>query len=190
MLIVCCAIAGVVAVAQVAPNPQPQFEQDETGVTAFSGNPHVPYRIRLLPVSSFPQLPPSVARQLDQMGCMIPQTFEAHEPENVIKGSFEKPGSSDWAVLCSHKHVTTLYVFFQSSLDHPIALRSQPDDKWIGIEWSQNYGSAWGISTVPAEVLPRTAQADHDGINDEFVGQSSVVRYFRDGQWTILNNSQ
>lgn len=189
VFIACCALAGAVAGAQVNAGTM-QVEQDETGVASFDGNPSVPYKIRLLPVSSFPQLPRVVAQQLDRKGCMIPQSFEAHEPENVITGSFEKAGSSDWAALCSVKGVTTLYVFFQSNLAHPVALRSQPDNKWLGISWSREYGSAWGISTMPATVLPRTDEVDHDGIEDSFVGQSSVVRYFRNGQWTTLDSNQ
>lgn len=186
---IACCVIGITAAAQVNPGA-PQAEQDETGIAAFQGNPKVPYQIRLLPVSSFPQLPQSIARELDQKGCMIPQTFEAHEPENVIAGSFEKANSSDWAALCSVKGVTTLYVFFQSNPTRPVALRSQPDNEWLGIEWSQDYGSAWGISTVPSTVLPRSVQADHAGIEDAFVGQSSVIHYFRNGQWTTLDSSQ
>lgn len=190
VLIAACALACVAAVAQTASVPQPQSEQDETGVASVPGNASVHYQIRLLPVSSFPQLPAEVAAQLSHKGCMVPQTFEAHEPENVIMGSFQKRGSIDWAALCSVKGVTTLYVFFQSDFSHPIALRSQPDIKWLGIEWSQDYGSAWGISTMPNAVMPRTDQTDHDGIEDEYVGQSSVVHYFQNGQWTMLDANQ
>lgn len=189
-LIAVCALAGGAALAQITSMPQPQSEQIESGVASIPGNPSVHYQIRLLPVSSFPQLPSPVAKQMIHIGCMVPQTFEAHEPENVISGSFQKPGSSDWAALCSVKGVTTLYVFFQSDFSHPIALRSQPDNKWLGIEWSQDYGSAWGISTMPYTVMPRADQVDHDGIEDAYVGQSSTVHYFQNGQWTTLEGSQ
>lgn len=190
ILIAVCVLSCIAAVAQTASLPQPQSEQDETGVTSVPGNPNVHYQIRLLPLSSFPQLPTEVAAQLSHKGCLVPQTFEAHEPENIITGSFQKRGSTDWAALCSVKGITTLYVFFQSDFSHPIALRSQPDIKWLGTEWSQDYGSAWGISTIPRTVMPRTDQADHDGIEDAYVGQSSVVHYFQSGQWTILDGSQ
>jgi len=148
------------------------------------------YRIRLLPVSSFPQLPPPVAQQLDQRGCMIPQTYEAHEPENVIQGSFEKPGSKDWAALCSVNGITTLYVFFGSDPANPIPLRHQPDTQWLGVEWSLDYGSAWGISTIHADAMPRVDRADHDGIEDAFVEQSSTVHYFKNGRWTTIDGNQ
>jgi hypothetical protein len=143
-----------------------------------------------MPVSSFPHLPAVVAQQLDARGCMIPQTYEARAPENVISGSFEKKGSSDWAALCSVHGISTLYVFFASDLAHPIALRSQPDTLWLGREWGEDYGSAWGIATHPARLMRPRDQADHDGIEDAFVEQSRVVHYFRDGHWTKIEGGQ
>ena len=188
----CCVFAAAGAGAQTAPNfnPPPSTEQLETGFTTIHGHPSVPYKIRLLPVSSFPQLPQEIVLQLDHIGCMIPQTYEAHEPENVIHGSFEKSGSSDWAALCSVKGVTTLYVFFQSDPANPIPLRHQPDSEWLGAEWSLDYGSAWGISTMHADAMPRVDQADHDGIEDAFVEQSATIHYFKNGHWTAIDASQ
>jgi hypothetical protein len=188
----CCMFAAVAVGAQTAPNfhPPPSTEQIETGFAPIHGRPYVPYQIRLLPISSFPQLPPEVALQLDRMGCMIPQTYEAREPENVIHGSFEKKGSSDWAALCSVDHVTTLYVFFQSDLANPIPLRHQPDSQWLGVEWSLDYGSAWGIARRPPRLTLYADHADHDGIDDAFIEQSSTVHYFREGHWTTIDGSQ
>ena len=57
----------------------------------------------ICPVSSFPELPAEGQDLLNQRGCMIPQTYAAHHPENVVHASLERAGSSDWAVLCSTK---------------------------------------------------------------------------------------
>jgi len=176
------------AYAQAASTP-PQTEQVETGFAEIGGQSHVAYSIRLMPVSSFPQLPVEVARDLDGKGCMIPQTYEARAPENVIHGSFEKKGSKDWAALCSVHGVSTLYVFFSSNLGHPIALRSQPEKLWLGREWGEEYGSAWGISTRPARLMPAKVNADHDGIEDAFVEHSKEVRYFKEGRWITLDST-
>jgi hypothetical protein len=189
-ILCCCVLACVVSAAQVNAQPQAQTEQVETGFATIHGRPNVPYQIRLLPVASFPQLPPSVAQQLDRIGCLIPQTYEAHEPENVIHGAFEKKGSSDWAVLCSVDRVTTLYVFFQSDPANPIALRHQRDSEWLGVVWSLDYGSAWGITRLPPRLMRRTDDADHDGIQDAFVEQSFTVHYFQNGRWTTIDSSQ
>ena len=188
MIALCCVLVSAAANAQAA--APPRTEQVETGFATIAGHPHIRYSIRLMPVSSFPQLPAVVAQQLDAKGCMIPQTFEARAPENVISGSFEKKGSSDWAALCSVHGTSTLYVFFASDLAHPIALRSQPDALWLGKEWGADYGSAWGIATHPARLMWPHDQYDHDGIEDAFVEQSHVVHYFRDGHWTKMEGSQ
>lgn len=186
----CCVLAGIAAGAQVNGAPLPRTQQFEAGTTNLPGHGRVAYRIRLMPVSSFPQLPATVAQRLDGMGCMIPQTYEAREVENVIHGSFEKKGSSDWAALCSVKGVTTLYVFFGSDLGHPISLRHQRDTLWLGREWGQDYGSAWGIATRPARLMQPVDNADHDGLEDDFVEQLTVVHYFRNGHWATLDAGQ
>lgn len=200
-LFACCVLVALAAIAQTNPIPQQQAERVETGFAHLPGRPHVTYSIRLLPVSSFPELPPPVSQQLVRKGCLVPQTYEAREPENVIHGAFEKEGSDDWAVLCSVNDVTTLYVFFQSNLANPIPLRHQPDSEWLGVEWSLDYGSAWGIATRsarlmpiltarPAPLMPITQSADHDGIEDAFIEQSSTVHYFQNGRWTTVDGGQ
>ncbi|MGC1360393.1 MAG: hypothetical protein WA826_04395, partial [Silvibacterium sp.] len=195
----CCFVSAAAATAQTNLHPGAETEQVETGTVPASliypdtelrelkpAQSLRQYRIRLLPVSSFPQLPAPVAQQLAQRGCMVPQTYEARQPENVIHGSFEKKGSSDWAALCSVNRVTTLYVFFQSDLPNAIPLRHQPDSQWLGVEWSLDYGSAWGIATHPARLMPPAGNADHDGIDDSFIEKSTNLHYFNDGNWTTL----
>lgn len=189
VLVFCCVLAGAAAHAQAAVVVPSQTERMEAGFAEIGGQSHVAYSIRLMPVSSFPQLPGVVAKELDAMGCMIPQTYEAREPENVIRGSFERKGSTDWAALCSVRGVTTLYVFFASNLAHPIALRSQADSVWLGREWGEGYGSAWGISTRPSRLMPTKENADHDGIEDAFVERSRVVHYFKEGHWATLDSA-
>lgn len=202
-----CCLLTVCSAAQVSFQQQ-QVEQTESGTVPSSsvrpktgafegvqpGAPMVHYRIRLLPLSSFPQLPAAIAGELKAKGCMIPQTYEAHGPENVIRGSFEKQGSDDWAVLCSVAKTTTLYVFFGSNPSEPIALRHQADTDWLGHDWASNpsfdYGSAWGISAMPADAMPRKDQLDHDGIEDAFVERSAVVYYYANDRWTSYEVSE
>jgi hypothetical protein len=155
------------------------------------------YRIRLLPVASFPDLPPAVAAQLEQMGCMIPQTFEAQQPENVIQGAFRAPDSRDWAALCSVENRTTLYVFFAGRYDSPESLRSQADTLWLGAEpGSSVYASAWGIGVRNAADLRESRQwhgaahFDHDGIEDARLERSATVRYWQAGKWLVLGNNE
>jgi hypothetical protein len=183
-----------------SPNPTTAFtntEQIEQGQLQSRGGDVISYRIRLLPVASFPDLPPAIAAQLRNRRCMIPQTFEAQAPENVIQGAFRAPGSSDWAVLCSVAGTTTLYVFLAGQFDAPVALRSQPDTAWLDADpGSSTFGSAWGIAVRTAtnlrasHQLHGTAVFDHDGIEDARLEHSSTVRYCQDGRWLALAGAQ
>jgi hypothetical protein len=169
-------------------------EHIEAGRARLSSGAEVVYRIRLLPPASFPSLPATIASQLQQKNCLVPQTYEARRPENVIHGAFEEQGSDDWAVLCSINGATTLYVFFKSKPAEPIVLRHQRDAEWLGSEVIGEYGSAWGISTLkPSQI--RAAKLgrgmgviDHDGIEDAFVERSSSIHYFRNGEWATLQS--
>ncbi len=198
-----CVVAGVLAALLTAPLPAPPqdsaqaqtaAERIESGSMVSADGKPVAYRIRLLPVSSFPDLPAAVATELNRRGCMIPQSFEAKQPENVIHGAFRAAGSSDWAALCSSQETTTLYVFFVGQRESPIALRSQADSEWLGAEpGSSVLGSAWGIAARSAADLRSTPglrrglAVDHDAIDDARLERSVVIHYFEAGRWLNLH---
>jgi hypothetical protein len=185
-------LAGLLAASFAAAQTAPAHtERIESGQIRIPGAPAENYRIRLLPIESFPALPPAIAAWLRHRGCMIPQSFEAQQPENVIRGSFRAPASDDWAALCSVGGNTTLYVFLAGR--PPIPLRSQPDTLWLGHEpGSSVYGSAWGISTTTADDLRASPQIhpafpiDHDAIEDADLERSLTLRYLQAGAWQIL----
>jgi hypothetical protein len=186
-------LAGPVAAAQTASANSAARERVESGHVRSDDGALETYRIRLLPVESFPALPEAVANWLRQRGCMIPQTFEAQEPENVIHGAFRAPDSDDWAVLCSVGGTTTLYAFLAGHFSAPAPLRSQPDILWLGHEpGSSLYGSAWGISTRSAEDLHNTTQIrpgfliDHDAIEDADLERSLTLHYLQAETWQTL----
>ena len=58
----------------------PNAERIESGQQQSPSGDTIAYRIRLLPLSSFPGLPPLVAAELTRRQCMIPQSFEARQP--------------------------------------------------------------------------------------------------------------
>jgi len=186
-------LAGTLAAAQTTLPNSAATERVESGQVRSADGVPENYRIRLLPVASFPALPQPVSQWLLQHGCMIPQTFEAQEPENVIHGAFGAPNSDDWAALCSAGGQTTLYVFFAGQFSAPVALRSQPDTLWLGHEpGSAILGSAWGISTRTAGDLRDSTQVrpgfviDHDAIEDADLERSLTIRYFETGTWQVL----
>lgn len=171
----------------------PGSEQVETGRVHFTGHPDIIYRIRLLPLTAFPELPQPVVATLNDHHCLVPQTYEARRPENVIHGAFEKQGSDDWAALCAVNGMTTLYVFFQSHPGEPIALRQQRNIDWLGAEVIGAYGSAWGIALRRPSHIPvaKSTQLqpplDHDGIEDSYIEKSTTVHYFQNGSWVTVD---
>jgi hypothetical protein len=164
----------------------------ETGQLLIGGH-GVAYRIRNLPVSSFPELPVLIAESLTVRGCLIPQTYEAHRPENVIHASFERPGSSDWAVLCSVKGKVSLLVFFASgSPAQPAVLaqavetdRLQPHDLTgvLGFNWGIDPASPERVHEAQAGMGHRPVPPDHDCIADSVIDHQTVYHLYRNGAW-------
>ncbi len=177
--------------------PQPMVLK-ETG-HVMVGDRQVPYLIRRLPTSSFPQLPVAVREVLDQRGCMIPQTYQAHRPENVVRASLQRAGSVDWAVLCATHGNVALLVFFASALDQPIQLASaeettrlQPHDPSgiLGFNWGIDPASPGKVHDAQAGMEQRTAPLDHDALADSVIDQRTVFHYYNGQQWTVLNGQQ
>jgi hypothetical protein len=154
-----------------------------------------PYRIRHLPISSFPGLPNELVVLLTQRGCLIPQTYEAHRPENVIHASLERPGSSDWAVLCSERGTVSLLVFFSSAPANlyvlsaaPETERLQPHDPTgvLGFNWGIDPASPEQIRQAQAGLVYHPARLDHDALADSVVESRTVYHFYSKNAWTIL----
>jgi hypothetical protein len=171
-----------------------QSQLDESGQIAVDGRA-VPYRIRRLPVSSFPDLPAALEVELNRRGCLIPQTYEAHAPENVVHASLERPGSSDWAVLCSSQGTVSLLVFFASAPAQLLTLATAPESERLQThDRSGVLGFNWGIDPVSPERV-REAQAgldarpprlDHDALADSIVDRRTVYHFYSKNAWTLL----
>jgi hypothetical protein len=158
-----------------------------------------PYVIRRLPVSAFPQLPAAVENELNRRGCLIPQTYEAHAPENVIEASLERNGSRDWAVLCSEKGMVSLLVFFgdgaASNMLVPRVLATAQETERLEAHGAAGaLGFDWGIDTAtPAQVHEAQAgmrdpppRLDHDALVESVIDQTTVYHYFAAGTWTVV----
>jgi hypothetical protein len=117
-----------------------------------------PYLIRHLPVNAFPQLPAAVRMRSTPRGCLIPQTYEAHQPENVVHASLERHGSSDWAVLCSVDGRVSLLVFFAAAANHGAGLGG--GDRRLQAHGATNVlGFNWGIDPASPERFTRRNSA-------------------------------
>lgn len=167
----------------------------ETGQIVSSGR-SVGYVIRHLPVSSFPELPSPIAAAITASGCLIPQTYEAHQPENVVHAALEHAGSDDWALLCSTQGTVQLMVFFSSAPEHPMTLARASETEHLqhhGV--SPTLGFNWGIDPAsPRRVheaqigLPRRPAApDHDALADSIVDHKTIYHYYTKGRWTLVD---
>jgi hypothetical protein len=152
---------------------------------------------RLAP-SAFPELPTKIKRELERRGCTMPQVSAGKKPRNVIKGEFTGKGRTDWAVLCSKNHVSTILIFRNASEREPLELAPQSDADHLqsgsgaAIEFSRV------ISAVGRDYILKHYRAygglkppaiDHQGINDAFVRKASVVHYFHAGKWRELTGA-
>lgn len=161
-----------------------------------SGGRSFPYLIHRLPISAFPELPAQIAGVLSQRGCMIPQTYQAHRPENVVHASLERAGSSDWAVLCSAQGTVSLLVFFASTPEHPTVLATAPEqrrlqaqggDKPLGFNWGIDPAALENVHEAQSSMGHRPSPPDHDALADSVIDHSTVYHFYAKDQWTLLN---
>ena len=184
-----CACALVSAQQQ-----RPPAQLNVAGQILFDGR-STPYLIRHLPVSSFPDLPAAIQEQLNLRGCLIPQTYEAHRPENVIHASLERQGSSDWAVLCSAQGTVSLLVFFESSSAQPATLASAPETERLqahdssgvlGFNWGIDPASPDQVREAQASMEHRPPRLDHDALADTLVDHHTVYHFYLKNAWIVL----
>jgi hypothetical protein len=179
-----------------AQQPKPSSTQlIESGRTETDGH-SAPYIIRRLPISSFPDLPEAVAGLLSLRGCLIPQTYQAHHPENVVHASLERPGSSDWAVLCSAQGTVSLLIFFSSTPAHLLVLASAPEASRLqahdatgilGFDWGIDPASPEQIREARSGMEHRSPALDHDALADTIIGHRTVYHFYLNSEWTLLD---
>jgi hypothetical protein len=155
------------------------------------------YAFRMLPPSSFTELPAPVLRDLEKRRCMIPQTYEARTPENVIHGAFREKGSTDWAVLCSQNGASTLLVYWSGSSAKPAEIAAQldtdtadPHDETSILGYARGIDPASPASITEVIVNKPYGPFDHDGIKDAHIEKSSIIHYFKNGTWMTLQGSE
>jgi hypothetical protein len=167
----------------------------ESGRIAVDGR-DTPYVIRHLPVNSFPDLPLAIQQELTMRGCLIPQTYEARRPENVVHASLEGPGASDWAVLCSVRGMVSLLVFFDGSANRPAVLATALETKRLqthdpsgvlGFNWGIDPATPQAVADAQAGISPRPPRLDHDALADSVVDRNTVYHFYAKSAWTVLD---
>jgi hypothetical protein len=198
----CMFVAAVVLTVAISPGrgqsatAQEDSSQKQTrkGQIAVDGR-MTPYLIRHLPVSSFPQIPAEIQEQLNRRSCLIPQTYEAHQPENVVHASLERAGSSDWAVLCSAEGTVSLLVFLGSAPAQPSMLASAPETERLqahdpsgvlGFNWGIDPASPEQVHEAQASMDPRPPLLDHDALADSIVEHRTIYHFYKQKAWTLV----
>jgi hypothetical protein len=176
----------------VAQQPPPPL--NTSGQILIAGH-ETSYLIRHLPVSSFPGLPAQFEELLDRRNCLIPQTYQAHKPENVLHASFERPGSSDWAALCSSKGTVSLLVYFSSAPTRLLTLataqeidRLQVHDSTgaLGFNWGIDPASPAQIHEAQASLAHRPPLVDHDALADSLLDHRITYHFYAKTAWILL----
>jgi len=170
----------------------------ETHGQVMVAGKEMPYRIRRLPVSSFPELPMAVAAALTTRGCLIPQTYEAKRPENVIHASLERAGSQDWAVLCSAQGEVSLLVFLASGVGSgaaPAVVVKKAEMKCLevrnalgemGFDWGIDPAGPKRVHDAQAGMPHRLPLLDHDCVAASEGDGKTIYHLYRDGAWETI----
>jgi len=192
-----CLLGGLLCLGSLVPAQrpeQPPVPLNVSGHIVIAGQ-STPYIIRHLPISSFPGMPEALATLLNLRGCLIPQTYEAHHPENVIHASLERAGSSDWAVLCTERGTVSLLIFFASAPDDLLVLAAAPETERLqahdpsgvlGFNWGIDPASPDQVRQAQAGLEIRPARLDHDALADTIVEHRTIYHYYSKSAWTML----
>jgi hypothetical protein len=160
------------------------------------GEREIPYVIRHLPVNSFPELPLAIEEELTLRGCLIPQTYEARRPENVVHASLEGPGASDWAVLCSVRGTVSLLVFFGGGAGRPVVLATAQETRRLqthdasgvlGFNWGIDPATPQAVADAQAGMTPRPPRLDHDALADSVVDRKTIYHFYVQNAWTQVD---
>lgn len=170
---------------------------DTSGQIEIHGR-SAPYLVRHLPVNAFPQLPQPIQDRLSHRGCLVPQTYEAHRPENVVHASLERRGSSDWAVLCSVNGTVSLLVFLSRGDGDPTVLATSPETSrlqphgasaTLGFNWAIDPASPEQIHEAQVATRRPTGRLDHDALADSVIDGRTIYRFYSSNGWAILDTA-
>src|SRR3954451_19326221 len=185
-------VMGIVSAGAQQPDPRRLVESGQVEIAGQQAQ----YTIRRLPVNAFPDLPAAVVEQLEQRQCMIPQSYEAHHPENVVRASLERAGSSDWALLCSAEGKVSLLVFFGSAPGRPAVLARTPETTRLqrhdssgvlGFNWAIDGASPDAVHQAQSAMERKPPRIDHDALADITIERKTVYRFFSKGTWKLLD---
>jgi len=154
-------LSGLLCASPLAPAQLPEpapAPLNESGQVIVAGR-STPFLIRHLPLSAFPDLPVPLEELLDRRGCLIPQTYQAHRPENVIHASLERAGSSDWPSSARPMEPSPCWSFFErpgstAGARRRARIRAAPTHDPSGV-----LGFNWGIDPASPDQVRQARSA-------------------------------
>ncbi len=158
-----------------------------------------------LPPAAFPELPKNIVGELERRGCTIPQVRDIGKRHNVIRGEFQRPGRTDWAVLCSVEQVSSILVFWNGSDANPAEIARMRDREllmyvsipngvrpgWVRrgarfARYIRPVGAAIITDPHPDSAVTPPSEVDHQGIDDVRLNCVSSIHYWYKGKWLVL----
>ncbi|MGH9776824.1 MAG: hypothetical protein ACRD5I_00275 [Candidatus Acidiferrales bacterium] len=175
-------LAATLSASQAAPEQEYDWDKAEK-------------EIRRLKLSEFKSLPQAVVKELEEMGCTIPQSYLDAEPHNAVRGEFARKGQVDWAVLCSKEGTSSIVVFWGKHSACARAFATSADRRFLQGLGEGRIGYSRVISPVDRKYIndhyksyggQKPPVIQHQGIDDGFAGKASVVHYCHKGKWLVL----
>lgn len=154
--------------------------------------------IRQLNPNAFEFAPEAVRSYFAQQGCTIPQGFHSEEAHNLISGEFAARGQTDWAALCSRNDTSEIVILWGGPAQCPSRIAAGSDAGLLQTIGGGRIGYSRAIQTVDKRYIDQHAKAyegpeppgaDHDGIDDAFLGKASVVRFCHSNRWLRLQGA-
>ncbi|MBW7996529.1 MAG: hypothetical protein FVQ81_08195 [Candidatus Glassbacteria bacterium] len=152
-----------------------------------------------------PDLPEHIADWLDERGYVIPQLkpitpMDNFGPSNVVSGELNVKGQKDWAVYCTDRKKTCIFVFWNASVDSFDIIDKQPTS--IGYRHHFSKSDLWccsyHISVADSSYITRMYDLFgypddqelppivHDGIDYGIYESGTYVFYYYNNKWQVL----
>jgi hypothetical protein len=149
--------------------------------------------------SAFTKVPPDVVAALQAKHCTIPQATGDPAPHNIIRGSFVKPGQTDWAALCSRAKASAIMIVWGGEAACSDELEVREDRAYLKRVAGDKIVYTRRIAPASREGIQRLydryggakpPNTNRQGIEDITEGKGSEIRLCYEGKWIELTGRQ
>jgi len=149
--------------------------------------------------SAFTKVPPGVVAALQAKHCTIPQATGDPAPHNIVRGSFVKPGQTDWAALCSRAKASAIMIVWGGEAACSDELEVREDRAYLKRVAGDKIVFTRRIAPASREGIQRLYDryggvkppaTNRQGIEDITEGEGSEIRLCNEGRWIELTGRQ